>query len=196
MLIPPFSPSGALPPFVDSSPTNPAKRSPYETDVYQLVERFCTTKHRATLLIGLNAYREHLFRGGFISGHQWIDGSFVEDVETVRGRPPSDIDVVTLFNRPIKYQHDAPLWAADYSGNIHERFFATKKMKPLYNCDTYSIDLDADAASLVSATMYWGGLFTDIRGSTEKKGIVSIPLAQDPMEFTAVSNLIGGKFDV
>lgn len=196
MIIPPFSASGVLPPFIDASPTIPAKRSPYATDMFQLVERFCTSAHRAKLLLGLNSYRQHLSKGGFVSGYQWIDGSFVENVETTRGRPPSDIDVVTLFNRPMKYQVSGHQWDADYKATLHKQFFSTKHMKPRYYCDTYSIDLDADQASLVDHTMYWGGLFTDIKGSTEKKGIVRIPLATDPMEFSAIISAIGGKFDV
>ncbi|MGB5864418.1 MAG: hypothetical protein WBG95_08955 [Sulfitobacter sp.] len=196
MIIPPFSASGVLPPYIDASPTIPAKRSPYATDMFQLVERFCTSAHRATLLLGLNAYRKHLSEGGFVSGYQWIDGSFVENVEDTRGRPPSDIDVVTLFNRPIKYQVSGDLWDSDYQVTLHRNFFATQHMKPRYSCDTYSIDLDADQASLVDHTMYWGGLFTDVKGSTEKKGIVRIPLPSDPMEFSAISNAVGGKFDV
>ena len=196
MKIPPFTSSGVLPPFIDASPTDPAKRSPYSCDMFQLVERFCTSAHRARLLLGLNAYRKHLIDGGFVSGYQWIDGSFVEDAETTRGRSPSDIDVITLFNRPIKYQVSKVAWAADYQATLHRDYFDTKRMKPRYNCDTYSIDLDADQASLVEHTMYWGGLFTDIKGSTEKKGIVRIPLPKDQMEFSAISTLIGGKFDV
>lgn len=196
MSIPHFAPNGALPPFIDGNPTNPAKRSPFEADIHLLVERFCTSKHRATLLKGLNTYRKHLFEGGFVDGYQWIDGSFVEDVENTRGRPPSDIDVVTLFNRPLKFQNDPSAWYSAYASVLHLKFFETRNMKPVYKCDTFCIDLDAGHASLVRDTMYWGGLFTDIRGSTEKKGIVSIPLATDPMEFTAVDNKIGGKFDV
>lgn len=196
MIIPPFTSSGVLPPYIDANPTVPTKRSPYVTDMFQVVERFCTSIHRAKLLLGLNAYRKHLSEGGFVSGYQWIDGSFVEDVEKTRGRPPSDIDVVTLFNRPIKYQVSDGSWEADYQATLHHEYFATAHMKPRYSCDTYSIDLDADQASLVDHTMYWGGLFTDIKGSTEKKGIVRIPLPRDQMEFSAISSAIGGKFDV
>lgn len=196
MIIPDFAPNGALPPFIDGNPTDPAKRSPFKVDIFQLVDRFCTTRRRAELLMGLNAYRKHLFQGGFISGYQWIDGSFVEDVEENRGRPPSDIDIVTLFNRPVRYQVDPALWPKEYSSFLHIKFFETRNMKPVYNCDTFSVDLEAGQESLVRDTMYWGGLFTDIRGSTEKKGIVSIPLATDPMEFRAVEGKIGGKLDV
>ena len=57
MIIPNFAPNGALPPFVDGSPANPAKRSPFGADIFQLVDRFCTTKQRAELLkVPLNSY--------------------------------------------------------------------------------------------------------------------------------------------
>jgi hypothetical protein len=196
MNIPAFAPNGALPPFVDGDPTDVAKRSPFEVSIFEVVDRFCTSKPRACLLKGLNAYRKHLFTGGFVSGLQWIDGSFVEDVETLRGRPPSDIDVVTMFNRPLTYQGGSVDWQTVYSSLLHRAYFDTTQMKPKFGCDTYSIDLDVSGSSLVRATTYWGGLFTDIRGSTEKKGIVSIPLATDPMEFAAIDDKIGGNFDV
>lgn len=196
MIIPPFGPNGALPPFIDQSPTVHAKRSPFRTDVFELVERFCTSNSRAGLLLGLNAYRKHLFNGGFTSGEQWIDGSFVEDVEAKRGRPPKDIDVVTLFYRPLSFQSNDAAWMDAYETSIHADYFNTKNMKPKFNCDTFSIDLNSSPSSLVRDTMYWSGLFSDIRQSTEKKGIVSIGLTTDPAQFIAIDNLIRGKFDV
>jgi len=35
-----------------------------------------------------------------LNGVQWINGSFCEDVERTRGRPPGDIDLVSLIVRP------------------------------------------------------------------------------------------------
>ena len=196
MTIPSFAPHGALPPFTDGDPTNPRARSPYAAEMRVFVERFCTTPPRAKLLKGLNAYRKHLFKGGFVSGYHWLDGSFVENVEVTRKRPPSDIDVITLFNRPIKYQANMASWASDYPTQIHPQYFETRNMKPRFFCDTFAINLDAEARALVRDTTYWFGLFSDIRGSTEKKGIVEIPLATDPMEFDAIDAQIGGRFDV
>jgi hypothetical protein len=196
MNIPAFGTNGTLPPFIENSPTIRAKRSPFRATIFEVIDRFCVSRERAELLKGLNAYRKHLFGGGFLTGDQWIDGSFVEDVEKLRGRPPGDIDVVTLFNRPLKYQIDAAAWDVAYEAFIHSNYFSTKRMKPIYRCDTWSIDLNASPTSLVRDTMYWGGLFSDIKKSTEKKGIVSIPLPTDPMEFSAVNSMIEGKFDV
>ncbi len=162
----------------------------------EVVEHFCTSPERAKLLKGFNEYRKHLHTGGFVSGSQWIDGSFIENVEALRNRSPNDIDVVTLFNRPLKYQSQPNSWSLDYANQIHATFFDAAKMKPVYHCDTYAVDLDAGSRSLVRNTTYWFGLFSDMRGSDAKKGILEIPLAVDPMEFAAIDQAIGIKFNV
>ncbi|WBL32189.1 hypothetical protein O5O51_10575 [Sinirhodobacter sp. HNIBRBA609] len=162
----------------------------------EVVDRFCTSPERARLLKGLNAYRKHLHAGGFTSGTQWIDGSFVENVELLRRRPPNDIDVVTLFNRPLKYQLNAGSWSADFESHFFPSYFDTKKMKPQYKCDTYPIDLDAGSRALVRSTTYWHGLFSDMRETNTKKGIIEVSLADDAMEFLAVEQKIGGRFNV
>ena len=127
---------------------------------------------------------------------QWIDGSFVEDVESTRNRPPKDIDVVTLFNRPLKYFSDPKLWAHDYRAFLHNDFFNTLTIKPKYHCDTYCIDMDGDPFSSVSSATYWFGLFSEQRGSSRRKGIVEVPLATDPMEFQRVDSQLAVKFNV
>lgn len=196
MPIPEFAAHGALPPFISGHATDPNARSPYQATMIEVVERFCTSPARAQLLKGLNAYRKHLHAGGFISGTQWIDGSFVENVELLRRRPPNDIDVVTLFNRPVKYQLNVSAWAADFATHLFASYFDTKLMKPQFKCDTYPIDLDAGPRALVRNTTYWHGLFSDMRETHTKKGIIEIPLPVDAMEFLAVEQRIGGKFNV
>lgn len=196
MPIPDFASHGALPPFISGDPTLPNARSPYQTTIHEVVDRFCTSAERAKLLKGLNEYRKHLHSGGFISGSQWIDGSFIENVEVLRKRGPKDIDVVTLFHRPLKYQAEPNGWKIDYEAHLHSAFFDSVRMKPTFHCDTYAVDLDVGSRSLVRNTTYWFGLFSDMRGTHTKKGILEIPLAVDPMEFAAVENSIGGKFDV
>jgi hypothetical protein len=69
-------------------------------------------------------------------------------------------------------------------------------MKQVYHCDTYDIDLDAGPKSIVRNSTYWFGLFSDMRGNGVKKGIVEIPLASDPMEFSAIDQAILSRFDV
>jgi len=196
MPIPEFEGHGALPPFISGHPTIPDARSPYPATMQEVVDRFCTSLDRAKLLKGLNEYRKHLHSGGFVSGTQWIDGSFIENVEAIRKRSPSDIDVVTLFHRPVKYQVHSGTWEADYEKHIFGTFFDTRIMKPEYSCDTYCVDLDSAPRALVRNSTYWFGLFSDMRGTSAKKGILEIPLAADPMEFIAIDQKIGGKFDV
>ena len=196
MPIPDFAAHGALPPFISGHATDPSARSPYQATMFEVVDRFCSSPGRAQLLKGLNAYRKHLHAGGFTLGTQWIDGSFVENVEVLRGRAPNDIDVVTLFNRPFKYQVDAGAWVNDFESHIFRTYFDTKLMKPKFSCDTYPIDLDAGSRALVRNTTYWHGLFSDMREANTKKGIIEIPLAVDAMEFSAIEQKIGGKFNV
>ncbi|WP_417436260.1 DUF6932 family protein [Hoeflea sp.] len=196
MPIPEFADHGALPPFISGHATSPSARSPYPATMLEVVERFCTSLDRAKLLKGLNLYRKHLHSGGFVSGTQWVDGSFIENVEANRKRSPRDIDVVTLFSRPLKYQVDPDTWATDFESHIFGAYFDTRNMKLAYRCDTYGVDLDAGPRALVRNSTYWFGLFSDMRGSAEKKGILEIPLAADPMEFLAIDQAIGGKFDV
>lgn len=196
MPIPDFADHGGLPPFVNGHATLPDARSPYSATMHELVERFCTSSDRAKLLKGLNEYRKHLHSGGFVTGTQWIDGSFVEDVERTRRRSPNDIDVVTLYHRPIKYQADPMAWASDYVAHLRGKYFDTHSMKPVYYCDTYDIDLDAGARSIVRNSTYWVGLFSDMRGNGAKKGIIEVGLAPDAMEFTAIDQAIGSRFSV
>lgn len=196
MPIPDFADHGALPPFVAGNPVEPGNRSPYKATMLELVDRFCTSKDRARLLKGLNAYRKHIHSGGFVSGSQWIDGSFTENVERNQKRSPKDIDVVTLYHRPLRYQQEPQNWEQDYRNQLRAQFFDTRRMKPTYLCDTYDIDLDTVPSALVRNTTYWFGLFSDMRGSSVKKGIVEIPLVVDRMECEAVDQAIGGRFDV
>ncbi|MDF2231534.1 hypothetical protein P2H44_03110 [Albimonas sp. CAU 1670] len=164
--------------------------------MFEIVEKFCTSKERAKLLHGLNGYRKHLFEGGFVAGTQWLDGSFIEDVERTRGRPPRDIDVVTLFERPTRYQGNDHQWSADFRQFIHRDFFSSRNMKPRFNCDTYAIDLTLPPSHVVKNTTYWFGLFSDMRTSHFKKGIVEIALADQPSEFRMIEGEIRRCFDV
>lgn len=84
----------------------------------------------------------------------------------------------------------------DFNSYVFQTYFDTKLMKPRFMCDTYPIDLDAGARALVRNTTYWHGLFSDMRDTNAKKGIVEIPLAVDVMEFSAIEQLIGDKFNV
>src|SRR3546814_8995494 len=74
--------------------------SPYSTSMTEIVSRFATSAERVAILRGLLDFRARLAGIDIVQGFQWIDGSFVEDCETVRQRPPLDVDVVTFAYRP------------------------------------------------------------------------------------------------
>jgi hypothetical protein len=172
-----FTPGGVLPPFLGAAPGNPADQSPYDSSSLELVNRFATSRERCDLLSGLFGFRAELRGLGFVSGFQWIDGSFVEDSETVKGRPPGDIDVVTVARRPTAVVDDSS-WLAfvtAHSGDI----FSPSWTKATYRCDAYPIDLDADPEGVAFQSAYWFGLFSHQRTTMRWKGIVTIRLEED-----------------
>ena len=73
------------------------KRSPYVIALPNFVSRFGHSGKRRELLDGFLRYRALLKQAGLDVGFQWVNGSFVEDVERVRGRPPADVDVVSFI---------------------------------------------------------------------------------------------------
>jgi len=110
-------------------------------------------------------------------GFQWLDGSFVENVEAHLGRPPNDIDVVTFFRRPVAHVLDAA-WIIHAPSLISALFFPPIT-KANYLCDAYAVDLDAPSEAIVMQTRYWFGLFSHRRVTQLWKGMVQIPLAVD-----------------
>ena len=91
-MIPELNQSGVLPPFIpEQGSTNPASMAPYRSTITEFVCRFARSPERVTILRGLLEYRRKLKEVGITKGFQWIDDSFVENVELNQNRPPSDI---------------------------------------------------------------------------------------------------------
>ena len=76
-------------------PRNPSDLTPYICTFEEVCQRFATAPERIEILRGCLAFRQELVRRG-VNGFQWLDGSFVEDIEAQEGRSPQDIDVVTV----------------------------------------------------------------------------------------------------
>ena len=91
--------AGVMPPINPDGPVGVA-RSPYTVSLSELSARLGNTEPRRDLLEGLLDFRAMLRTTGLNQGWQWIDGSFVEDIEETAGRPPNDIDVVTFSRIP------------------------------------------------------------------------------------------------
>ena len=172
MVIPDWNPQAVIP-TVRSVPLDqqalPENRSPYEAALFHLVERFATTPERDQLLHDLLDYRSALYAVGIIEGFQWINGSFVENVE-VRPRPdkeprPYDIDVVTFYHP----QEDEPPELLD--------LFNPAVTKDRYNIDAYYVTLDVPLdADLVEAIAYWHGMWSTRRDDQTPKGFVQVEL--------------------
>ncbi len=129
---------------------------------------------------------------GYVDGEQFIDGSFVENVELREGRDPGDIDVLSLVVRPRQYQQDPILWQSVG----HPQWLGEIVNQPLnklrYRLDTYAIAVDQGGPlSLVNATIYWYSLFSHKKVTQEWKGFVRVPLnAADDQ--TALAAIVSG----
>ncbi|MBD3653265.1 hypothetical protein [Kangiella sp.] len=171
-MIPKLNQSGVLPPFIpEQGPTVPASMAPYRSTITDFINRFAFTSERRIILKGLLEYRQKLREIGITNGFQWFDGSFVEDVEQNRGRPPADLDLVTFAERPTA---DTKEWRNLVNNN--KELFLPDLSKNKYLCDAYFVDLNTNPAHIVSHTRYWFGLFSHQRDSYLWKGMIEIPI--------------------
>lgn len=175
-MIPPFGPSGVLPPYVGTSPADRAQNSPYPVAMTEIVNRFATSAQRVAILNGLLDYRAALGGLGIAQGFQWIDGSFVEDCETIRQRPPGDVDIVTFAYRPA-HAHDDQSWGALFGANIP--LFDPDQTKATFKCDAYYVDLLKFPHFVVADTAYFNGLFSHQRDTAQWKGMLRVMLQSD-----------------
>ena len=177
-MIPKFNHSGVLPPTLPGGdPTLQAHMSPYPASMSAVVIHFATSTERILILEGMLRYREYLLSTGIENGFQWLDGSFVEDCESTRSRPPKDIDLVTFAERPAGYTADKD-WDT-FCDKHWEHAFDPDAIKAAYSCDAYYVDLSISAQFLVRRTRYWFGLFSHQRGTNVWKGMIEVPLLSD-----------------
>ena len=192
MPVPPFDVRGLLPPFVGADATT-QDRSPYPATMAEVVTQLGTTPQRRQLLRNLIAYRGLLASEGYQRGVQFIDGSFVENIEGSGNRPPSDIDVFSILNAPQKYISDQSAWAS-----VGLTFWQTEvadrnKNKQRFSLDTYAVlyeELQLQPMGLIQHIIYWYGLFSHQRDTFAWKGFVALPL--DPTGDQAALTLLGG----
>ena len=179
-MLPKFNASGVLPPFLGDTPADLSSASPYRASMAEFVERFGHTPERRSILRKLLAYRQALRDVGIVTGFQLFDGSFVEDCEALRGRPPKDLDVVTFSHLPVA-PNEVPYFL---DKNIH--LFSVEAVKEVYRCDSYFVDLSKDARLVVADTVYWYGLFSHQRDTYMWKGLTQVSLLGNDAEAAAV----------
>lgn len=182
-MIPAHNQSGVLPPFIPgAAPTDSGATAPYNVSLVDIARKFATNEKRVQILQGLTSYRKALRDVGIVDGFQWLDGSFVEKVESTRGRPPNDIDIVTFSFRP-KLSGDTNDWRQLIQSRPD--LFDPEESKRLYHCDAYFVDMSMDPRVLVSQTKYWFGLFSHQRETFLWKGMLEVSLAEDESDLMA-----------
>lgn len=175
-MLPLWTMGGVLPAVWPGQPGHSDIRSPYVTDLANVVQRFATSPERISILQGLMSFRSELHRQGIHSGFQWLDGSFMEHVEVLEGRHPRDIDAVTYFELPVGETELSLVQKAP-------QLFDHDHVKATYHVDNYPVVLgkamDADRVQEIS---YWYSMWSHRRNGLWK-GFVQVSL--DPSEDVA-----------
>ena len=157
-----------LPPHV-GDPRNRSDLSPYTCTVLEFCQRFATSSPRRKILEGFLNLRAELLDLG-IQGFQWLDGSFLENIERQERRAPEDIDVVTFVEKPATPQElnttlivpRPDLWIPVLT-------------KSSYRVDHYVASLGTAPLLLVDDTKYWYALVSHRRDKIWK-GMVKVEL--------------------
>ena len=173
-MIPEFNHSHVLPPFLGDALTH-AESSPYAVDSIELAHRFGTSVERRTILSGLFRFRSALRSLGFVQGFQWLDGSFVENIEVLQGRAPRDLDVVSFVQIPAGLSATQTQAMMDANPDLFDKDRCRKR----YRCDPMVINLSKKPEKLVQDVRYWYGLYSHRRGDHVWKGLLQLSLSSD-----------------
>ena len=160
--------SSVLPPH-RGNPAEPADHSPYECTVLEFCRHFATSPERRAILEGFLKLRQRLLSLN-VTGFQWLDGSFLEDVEAHSGRAPRDIDIVTFISTPLGATDFDMLavsnpWLLDHA-----------HIKTTHRVDHFIVHLGWDPRGLINLSRYWYGLFSHRRDGTWK-GMLCVELS-------------------
>jgi hypothetical protein len=171
--IPVFDIHGVVPPIRPGHHGDSPERSPYQVDLLTFFQRFGSSQHRRLVLKGLLELRAELHLAGKSECFQWIDGSFLEDLEVQRGRAPDDVDVVTfmsLDDAPEQIQLCESFPDVVYRERSKQRFKVDHFLLP--TDVPYTIDYASNLAC-------WYALWSHRRDDLRWKGFVAIPLVSN-----------------
>lgn len=186
MTVPAWNHAGVLPPIRPDVPGNSRDRSPYLVELSAFVDQFATSPERTVILEGLLRFRAALHQAGIVSGFQWLDGSFLEQVEILEGRAPRDMDVVTFFHVPVGQDESSLV-------QQHGALFDPRQTKASFSMDAYPVVLGKPMDEWqVRYVSYWYSMWSHRRDDLWK-GFVQVKLdpAQDADARAALS-LRGG----
>ncbi|WP_166739056.1 DUF6932 family protein [Alkanindiges illinoisensis] len=166
-----FDMAGVIPPIAPGESGSSLQRSPYVCTMPAFIDIFAATHARINILKGLLNYRQELYKAGVIEGFQWLNGSFVTDIETLESRPPNDIDAVTFFELPPgETQRSFMPKAGD--------LFLPHEAKKKYSVDGYQMVLGQGlTAYSVNTISYWYSMWSHRKSDNMWKGFFHVPLS-------------------
>lgn len=177
---------GVIPPIAENVGGGSFDRSPYEIGIVELVESFCLNHKRYSILHGFLSYRKKMYDMGYIVGFQWIDGSFCENCEILRKRPPNDIDVVTFFDPALK--NDDCI--------LDNSFFEPQNkaiIKSKYFVDAYFMNIGLPADLFYTKMVaYWYSMWSHQTDTGLWKGFLSVDLS--PEDDILAMQILESKF--
>lgn len=160
---------GVISPIAEGEDGVSFNRSPYRIGIFDFVKNFSYSKERYNIITKLLDYREKIYQLEINSGFQWVDGSFTENVEQLRNRPPGDIDLVNFIYQPAQINEEN--WAQH--GYVLDHDIA----KQNYLVDSYWVNLSVnDKEYIVKQTAYWYSMWSHQRDTNIWKGFYEIPL--------------------
>jgi len=180
--IPKFDHNNVLPPHL-GDPREPGDLSPYECTSLEICERFATSSDRIIILKGLINFRLRMVQEGILQGFQWLDGSFLENIELIESRSPRDLDIVTFYGGlTIEFQENLLI--------SFPEFIYTNLAKRNYMLDHYPVDYCISPDLTVENTRYWIQLFSHNRLGVWK-GIIRLQLNTPNDDKEALNYLSG-----
>jgi hypothetical protein len=176
--------AGVLPPVRPGVPGHSPDRSPYSVSLADVVDRFSTSPERNAILGGFLQLRAAFHSAGVLNGFQWVDGSFLENVELLELRPPADIDVVTYFELPPGVSE------LDFY-NANQALFDHPHVKNSFKVDHYPQVLGKVMdAFQIRRLSYWYSMWSHRRDGLWK-GFLQISL--DPTEDSQAHQILAMK---
>ena len=163
--------NGVLPPVANEENAAGEERSPYQMGIIDFIDTYCFNEKRKFILIGFLEFRKRLYDMGCQTGFQWVNGSFCEDCERLRQRPPNDIDIVTFLDLTDGVNQDTfDMSLIEDKAGVKARYSVDSAFMQL------GVSADADYTKWVA---YWYSLWSHQRDTMIWKGFISIDLSPE-----------------
>lgn len=178
--IPNFDHNHVLPPH-RGNPTVISDLSPFHCTTLELCQKFATSPERIEILNNFLQFRTSLRNEGLLNAVQWLDGSFLEDIEKSENRPPKDLDIVTIYwGYSIAFQQSLLLKIPEFADPALS--------KTNLKLDHYPFDAGIAPMRTVVISRYRSQLFSHNRNGVWK-GMLAINLNTSQDDIDAIDHL-------